>query len=79
MTKFAKEKPNDCRGCKHRKDCGGNLKECYYILPEEQVSETAPSAYPCNGCPYGKNHEICFPCYKDLLGQEGIKAWKKSH
>ena len=48
MTKFAKEKPNDCRGCKHRKDCGGNLKECYCILPEEQVPKTAPSAYPCN-------------------------------
>lgn len=30
----------------------------------------------CINCPYGRNHEICFPCYKDLLGQEGIKAWK---
>jgi hypothetical protein len=31
----------------------------------------------CINCPYGRNREICFPCYKDLLGQEGIKAWKE--
>ena len=25
----------------------------------------------CAGCPYGRNHEICFPCWKFILGQEG--------
>lgn len=25
----------------------------------------------CEGCPYGREHEFCFPCWKYLLGQEG--------
>lgn len=31
----------------------------------------------CQGCCYGKHHEFCFPCLKDLLGQEGVKAWER--
>ena len=31
----------------------------------------------CKDCCYGKHHEVCFPCYKDMLGQEGVKAWKE--
>ena len=27
----------------------------------------------CNGCPYGRAHEFCFPCWKYLLGQEGYR------
>ena len=40
-------------------------------------SRLSPSC--CVDCPYGKYHEICFPCYKDLLGREGVKAWEKKH
>lgn len=43
----------------------------------KQGSEMIPSC--CIHCPYGKHNEICFPCYKDLLGQEGIKEWEKNH
>lgn len=25
----------------------------------------------CTGCPYGRNREFCFPCWKHILGQEG--------
>ena len=25
----------------------------------------------CNGCPYGRAHEFCFPCLKYILGQGG--------
>ena len=27
----------------------------------------------CDGCPYGRAHEFCFPCWKYLLGQEGYR------
>lgn len=27
----------------------------------------------CVGCPYGREHEICFPCWRYLLGQEGYR------
>lgn len=37
------------------------------------------SDYPCYGCPYGFEHRICFPCYKNLLGQTGIKEWEAKH
>lgn len=30
--------------------------------------------YPlCKDCPYGKDHEICYPCWKYILGQEGYR------
>jgi len=34
--------------------------------------------HPCKGCCYGKNHEICFPCWKEILGQRGLGAWKQT-
>lgn len=47
------------------------------VMFYEREPNMAPSC--CIDCPYGKHHEICYPCYKDLLGQEGIKAWEKKH
>ena len=35
---------------------------------EDAVQELHPL---CNGCPYGREHEFCFPCWRYLLGQEG--------
>lgn len=40
----------------------------------KEREQTAP--FCCVNCPYGRHREICFPCYKDLLGQEGVKAWE---
>lgn len=44
---------------------------------QEMVIKEVPIC--CKNCPYGRNHEFCFPCLKDLLGQEGIKAWKEKN
>ena len=73
MNKYAENKPKDCNLCMHwnesKKSCGlGCEDNCYYLLEEP---EKAPS--PCDGCPYGKGHEFCFPCWKKLLGQGGIQ------
>ena len=39
---------------------------------ESAVEDAVESLHPlCNGCPYGRAHEFCFPCWKYLLGQEG--------
>lgn len=40
----------------------------------KEREQTAP--FCCINCPYGRHREICFPCYKDLLGQEGVKVWE---
>lgn len=40
--------------------------------------ESKKTPVPCVGCPYGRNHEFCFPCMKDLLSQKGIKSWKEN-
>ena len=42
----------------------------------DKESEKTPT--PCIDCPYGRTYEFCFPCMKDILGREGIKAWQKS-
>lgn len=36
---------------------------------EEDVADTLHPL--CNGCPYGRAHEFCFPCLKYILGQGG--------
>ena len=42
---------------------------------KEKEPKQAP--FPCHNCPYKMGHEFCFPCMKDMLGQEGIKTWQK--
>lgn len=36
-----------------RQKKGCELKECYYLLPEEEPEETAAES-ACSSCPYGK-------------------------
>lgn len=74
---FSKDKPKNCRGCEHKDICGGVKRNCIY---RQETLEAALSAdFPCKTCPYAKEHPICFPCYKNLLKQEGIKEWKDKH
>lgn len=74
---FSKEKPKNCRGCKHRDKCVGEKKKCVYRLKVLEASLEV--SFPCRTCAYGTHHEICFPCYKDMMGQPGIEEWKKDH
>ena len=39
-------------------------------LKEDAAKQRHPLCY---GCPYGRTHEICFPCWKYLLGQPGYR------
>ncbi len=70
MSKYANDKPKDCAFCKYYKDhtekCG--LEACYYLLEAPQKEASC-----CDGCPYGKGREFCFPCWKKLLGQGGVQ------
>ena len=70
MNIYADNKPKDCRLCSYwdraRKKCG--LGECYFL---KEAPKKEPS--PCDGCPYGKGREFCFPCWKKMLGQGGVK------
>ena len=65
MSKYANNKPKECTLCKYYNDntkkCG--LEACYYLL-EAPKKETSC----CDGCPYGKGHEFCFPCWQKILG-----------
>ena len=71
MEKYANSKPKDCVYCRYwnesRKKCGLG-SDCYFLKEEPKK---APS--PCDGCPYGRGHEFCFPCMKKILGQGGIQ------
>lgn len=70
MSKYAENKPKECTLCRFYDEknnkCG--LDACYYLLEAPEKKES-----PCDGCPYGKHHEICFPCWKKLLGQGGVQ------
>ena len=70
MNIYAKNKPKECHLCSYwdkvNKKCG--LGDCYFLL---EAPKKEPS--PCDGCPYGKGREFCFPCWKKLLGQGGVK------
>ncbi|MBQ6409147.1 MAG: hypothetical protein IJJ64_14085 [Butyrivibrio sp.] len=74
---FSKDKPKNCRGCAYKDICNGIKRECVYR--QKFLEACLGSDYPCHGCPYGREHRICFPCYKNLLGQTGIKEWKEKH
>lgn len=71
MSKYANNKPKECTLCRYynekTKKCG--LEACYYLLETPEEKETSP----CSGCPYGKGREVCFPCWKKILGQGGVK------
>lgn len=53
--RYASDKPVSCKYCYfwggRKKGC--ELKECYYLLPEEEPEETAAES-ACSRCPYGK-------------------------
>ena len=34
---------------------------------------------PCNGCPYSRGHQFCFPCMRDIKNNDGVKAWAKKY
>ena len=41
-------------------------------VSSEIEGDVADTLHPlCNGCPYGRAHEFCFPCMKYILGQGG--------
>lgn len=44
-------------------------KNFYQTVTRKDEAEKPQSL--CTGCPYGRNHEFCFPCWKHILGQEG--------
>lgn len=61
---------------KDRNLCANEINEKDRVQIDNQNTvqeepEKAPS--PCVGCPYGRHHEICFPCWKKLLGQGGVE------
>ena len=70
MCTYANNKPKDCTLCKYYNEGQGKccLGACYYLK-----EEPAKASSPCDGCPYGKGHEFCFPCWKKLLGQGGVQ------
>ena len=74
---FASDKPKNCRGCEHKDACGGVKRKCYYRM--EALEKRLSSDLPCKSCAYARNHPICFPCYRNIHGQEGIKEWKDKH
>ena len=74
---FSKDKPKNCRGCQHKDVCDGVKRRCVYRL--EKLEKNFGDDYPCKGCCYGECSRICFPCYKNLLGQPGIKEWEAAH
>ena len=41
-------------------------------LPVEKEKKKCDPA--CVDCPYGRNHEFCFPCMKKILGRKDIPA-----
>lgn len=47
------------------------------VRHRSKVEEPEQAPFPCHNCPYKKGRELCFPCMKDMLGQEGIKTWQK--
>ncbi len=74
---FSKDKPKNCRGCEHKDVCSGIKRKCVYR--QKALEDRLGDDYPCRNCPYSRGHRICFPCYRNLLGQEGIKEWKEKH
>jgi len=74
---FSKDKPKNCRGCENKAVCNGIKRNCVYR--QKALEAYIRSDYPCRGCPYGRDHRICFPCYKNLLGQKGIQEWKEEN
>jgi len=70
LNKYAVDRPKDCPLCaywdKKNKKC--SVGECYFLLAEPEKEKS-----PCDGCPYGRGREFCFPCWKKILGQGGVK------
>lgn len=74
---FSKNKPKNCRGCEHKDVCDGVKRRCVYRIPE--LENRLKDDYPCKDCCYGRCGRICFPCYRNLQGQPGIKEWMAKH